>query len=475
MGRLRITDNHDFINIHSAPNDYYCHDGVDDCVSRDLSFFVNKKIKEIQPENNRNLLVFPRDLGLHGDDIGEGVILSMQGENIATKNIMGFIGVNGTLIDIISRFSKVDNEDFFLHYMLQKVFAINLFDIQHNTSDQSVFDFRMYLFPYFLKKALSQGLFKKYHRFCYNDSNVRGPIEINRHIRENIPFKGSVSYSTREFSYDNEVTQLVRHTIEYIRNKRMGNAVLNIDGKTKEYVSQIVLATPSYNVKNRTRVINQNIKPIIHPYYSNYSGLQKICLQILRYEEIKYGREKDKIYGILFDGACLWEEYLDSIFKQYRLGFKHAKNKTGETGIPLYEKGKRCYYPDFYSHPEGDEKGEKSIVLDAKYKRLDKGIVDGEDDKNYISICRDDLFQMITYMHVLPAKRCALVYPIELQESMNDNHKAIEAKPRKIEGFGGEIIGFGVPITLCPDYRTFCQNQSEVEKDLVDKIAVWMA
>ena len=33
--------------------------------------------------------------------------------------------------------------------------------------------------------------------------------------------------------------------------------------------------------------------------YKEYTALQKLCLQILRQEEIKYGIDSDKVYGIL--------------------------------------------------------------------------------------------------------------------------------------------------------------------------------
>jgi 5-methylcytosine-specific restriction endonuclease McrBC regulatory subunit McrC len=416
-------------------------------------------------------LVFPRDLGYYGDDLGEGQIISFHDDCISTGNIMGFVGVNNTQVDIVSRFAKTDGEDYFLHYMLQRVFAINLFDIKHTLSRQPIFDFLLYLFPFFLKKALRQGLYKKYRRFEYNDSNIRGPIDINRHIRENIPFRGTVAYSTREHTYDNEVTELIRHTIEYIKTHPMGNGVLNCDQGTKNAVITMTQATPTYNTKDRNRIINLNLRPVTHPYYSEYTALQKICLQILRHEALKYGQEKDKIYGVLFDGAWLWEEYLNTIFTNARLEITHAKNKTGENGIPIYNGSKR-YYPDFYRR---NDCVEKSFVLDAKYKRLGFEVkADGQEDEktNTIAIGREDLFQMITYMHVLPARNCALLYPIEPYES--NTSAIVPSSPRQLHGDGGEIIGIGIPIVNEAEFSKYCDSQGIIEKQLVVEIKKWM-
>lgn len=442
---IQITDN------SSKP-----YSGIEELKDSDkvnLEKIANVPIKQLTLDDTPNLLVFPRDLNLYGDNISESNILELQGDNIITGNIMGFVGINDTQIDIRSRFAKDDGEDYFLHYMLQKVFAINLFDIKHTTKQEQVFDFLLYLFPHFLRKALEQGLYKKYRQFEHNDANIRGPINVSRHIRQNIPFRGTVAYSTREHSYDNEVTQLIRHTIEYIKTKKHGAHILSDNKEMKEAVKQIVIATQTYNVRERQKVINQNLRPVKHPYFSAYTGLQKICLQILRHKFLKYGQEKDKVYGILFDGAWLWEEYLNTIFEESQLDITHAKNKTKENGIQIYE-GSIRYYPDFYKKVEEDAKGEKSFVLDAKYKRLEN------------SIGRDDLFQMITYMHVLPAKRCALLYPIKSGDTIVQNDKIIKSEPKELMGLGGEIYSYGLKIPFKGTINEFWKDMSDVEKAL---------
>ena len=65
------------------------------------------------------------------------------------------------------------------------------------------------------------------------------------------------------------------------------------------------------------------MRDIAHPYYTEYTMLQKICLKILRHENIIFGNKKDKIYGLVFDGAWLWEEYLNTILHEI---FIHPEN-----------------------------------------------------------------------------------------------------------------------------------------------------
>lgn len=340
---------------------------------------------------NDNLLIFPSDLNKSKDIDDSKTIFNIYNNEVRTNNIMGFIGYNDTQIKITSRFASNEN-DYFLHYMLQKVLCLNIFDLQHSTNKDDSFDFLIYMFLDLFQKAIRQGIFKSYQNREYNDANVRGVIDINRHIKNNIPFNGKIAYNTREYSYDNNITQLIRHTIEYINTKSKG--ILNINEDIKSGVFQIIEATKRYDKNKRQSIINKNLKKLNHPYFYEYEPLRKICVQILRHEEIKYGREENKIYGILFDGAYLWEEYIWTILKD--LNFKHPENKTGKGGINLLEKDWEVF-PDFYKI-----NNEKNIVLDTKYKRLENKDID-----------RNDKHQIISYVYTLGAKIGAFIYPIK--------------------------------------------------------------
>lgn len=378
-------------------------------------------IKSIQQNGNPNLLVFPHSLSDCPDKIQDSMIFTIEGENtLVTSNIMGFVGYKNTRLRIHSRFAKTDEQDFFLHYMLQRVFAVNLFDLNYTSDQTSIFDFLIYLFPAFLKRAYRQGLYKEYQTHHYNDTHLRGRIDMAQHIRKNIPFSGNIAYQTREYAYNNDVTQLVRHTIEYIRLHPYANGILQNDADTKEAVNAIVQATPTYNRHERLKVINRNLRPIRHPYYGEYRYLQQLCLQILRHEELKYGTTNDEIYGILFDGAWLWEEYLNTLLAP--IGFLHPRNKDSQGAIWLFNNPKSApRYPDFYK---------QDFILDAKYK--------GYTDKRVSEVDRDDLHQLITYMYIKQAAHGGLVYPSILSDTA--------LSPAKLCGYGGTISLYGMTI-----------------------------
>ena len=290
-------------------------------------------ISEMIEADEADVIVWPQSFIEGFEAIKDQYILRITEKDrndigsITTGNIVGFIGKGKTDIRIHSRFSVIDNKDknkwevkndYFLYYMLEKVMAINLFDLNTKSSrDKDVFDLLMFYFPKLLKDALSQGLYKKYVYREYNDSNVRGVLDVNRHIRYNIPANGRIAYRTREYSYDNPVTQLIRHTIEFIRRKRNAKQILHNNPDTESFVQQIVQATPTFQAQKRQVIINMNLRPVVHPYYTKYAALQNLCLRILRYDKLSYEAANDKkIHGLLVDAAWLWEEYIAKVLSE---------------------------------------------------------------------------------------------------------------------------------------------------------------
>lgn len=417
---------------------------IDKSDIENIKQFANKKIKYLK-ENN----LFILSKNSFKDDIENSAIIELDEVNnkIYSNNIMGFIGYNDTQIKITSRFTPNSDKDYFLHYMLQKVFYSNIFNWEYTTERDYSFDFLIYMFTHFFQKAIRQGIFKSYQNREYNDANVRGVIDINRHIKNNIPFNGKIAYNTREYSYDNNITQLIRHTIEYINTKSRG--ILNINEDIKSGVFQIIEATKRYDKNKRQSIINKNLKKLNHPYFYEYEPLRKICIQILRHEEIKYGREEDKIYGILFDGAYLWEEYIYTILKD--LNFKHPRNKEKTDGINLLN-NKWSVYPDFYNY-------DKKIVLDTKYKML---------NRNNEEIDGSDKHQIISYVYTLGAKIGGFVYPSENKEFSFDNIGILNREYNKniLEDYSPSIFKYAFLIPNKKSNEENFENINDFKKEI---------
>ncbi|WP_027217712.1 5-methylcytosine restriction system specificity protein McrC [Butyrivibrio fibrisolvens] len=340
------------------------------------------------------IFVFP-EIIKDADDISrDQMVLQSYNDMYATGNVMGFLGTGNQRLIIKSRFS--DGEDYLFQYLLNKVMDFpNMVDLETDAKqDNSLFNLLVFLFPHYLKKAARKGAFKTYIRKQYNDSNVRGTIDVARHIRRNTPFIGNIAYSQREYSYDNYLMELVRHTIEYIKAKPYGERLLN---SAKDEVKLVVDSTPDYSPGDRRKIIEDNKKNTIrHAYYHEYRDLQRLCILILQNEKQQMGYGKRKVYGILFDGAWLWEEYINTLVEDY---FYHPMNKAGKDKQWLFKGNIGLIYPDFIGKDANNR-----IIADAKYKPIS-------------NISGHDYLQVLAYMFRFDAKKAFYFYPEATDES----------------------------------------------------------
>lgn len=230
----------------------------------------------------------------------------------------------------------------------------------------------------------------------------------------------------------------------------MAGNILRSDKDMQDAVRTIYDITPTYNANDRQRIINQNLRPAKHPFYTQYTMLQRLCLAILRHKKMSYSSSDNRVYGILFDGEWLWEEYLATILCER--GFTHAAKGEGN-GIKFFEDGSGAHqrFPDFYSLENG------GIVLDAKYKNIDGGM--GQ---------REDQFQLIAYMHTLDSQRDngikgaklgALIYPSAIKEMGNS---------WRLNGCGGTyaVIPVHIPSDSCwDDFRDRMDKHRDINLD----------
>lgn len=347
---------------------------------------ADKTLDQLEREG---VFVFPEYIDDAEDITRDQMILQSVNDSYRSGNVMGVIGCGNERLIIESRFSG-EEDDYFFQYLIDSVLDFpNLVDLEADANqDNRLFNFLLFLFPYYLKTAMRKGLFKKYIRHNYNDGYVKGTIDIARHIEKNTPFTGNVAYSQREFSYDNSLMELVRHTIEFIKRKPYGTKILV---KVKDEVKLVIDATSGYEPYDRQRIIEQNKKNAVrHAYFREYLALQRLCLLILRHQKHQIGSGSKQIYGILFDGAWLWEEYVNSLIDEI---FYHPMNKGGKGAQRLFEGNIGLIYPDFISRDN-----EARIIADAKYKPID-------------NIGNRDYLQVLAYMFRFDAKAGFYLYP----------------------------------------------------------------
>ena len=430
MKQLKIKDNQ-----YRAKEDFFEVKAV-------INRVADKTLAQLEHEG---VFVFPEGVADAEDLAKDQMIIQSYNDSYVSGNVMGFLGVEDERIVIESRFSKGEN-DFFFQYLLEKVLDFpNFINLETNVNqDDKLFNLLLFLFPRYLRQATRKGLFKTYIRKNYNDGNVRGTINVAEHIRKNTPFIGNISYSQREYSYDNYLIELIRHTIEYIKGKNYGRMLLN---SVKDEVKLVTEATPNYKAGDRRKIIEANRKNVVRrAYYHEYRALQQLCILILKNEQHQYGNGARKVYGILFDGAWLWEEYVNSLIGEI---FYHPMNKAGSGAQRLFSGNYGLIYPDFISKDEINR-----VIADAKYKPID-------------NIGNKDYLQVLAYMFRFDAKKGFFLYPEsgDIQDLLLSLNKGTTYENNVAARDDIAVIKHGLKIPFdASDYAEFSEKMKAEEE-----------
>ena len=162
------------------------------------------------------------------------------------------------------------------------------------------------------------------------------------------------------------------------------------------------------------------------------------------HEKITFGKEKDKVYGLLFDGAWLWEEYLNTILKE---NFIHPENKTGKHRQYLFENNIQSIYPDFISRTAPISVG------DAKYIPLDRQRTYSENSEKATNI----YYKTIAYMYRYSSNSGFLLFP---------SQETTFYETYRIKETNGTLKKIGLAIPQKSDnFKEFIKSMNANEKE----------
>ena len=417
--------------------------------------FINRKEREDDKDEEKVYILKTFKDG------SKGILTSISTQ--LTGNLIGFLGQGKQQLIIKSRFDS-DSDNYFLFYMLSRALKIpfvHSFELSKNAQERMI-EYYIFLFPYYFRMAMKKGPYKTYVKRQYNDANVKGVIDVQRHINHNTPFAGRIAYHQREFSYDNHLMELIRHTIEYIKHK-YGNDLFS---GIKEYVSIIEELTPGYDKSKRIQIIRENKNNIVRSkYYSDYKKLQDLCLCILEYKRIGLSGDSDnQIYGVLFDASWIWEEYVNTLINEE---FYHPQNKEKKGTQYLFKKWNierdvQEIYPDFIGKDPT-----RRMIADAKYKPIS-------------NIGRNDYFQVLAYMLRFDSALGYYLYPSTKEEKADERFEipkgvqwsgVEESLERRKDGDKLIVIKHGLVIPKSSgDFREFELQMRKNERTFVQEL-----
>jgi 5-methylcytosine-specific restriction enzyme subunit McrC len=326
-------------------------------------------------------------------------------DGIRFKNFVGVIQIGGLTIEILPKTdsNKGDDNDFTAWHgallnMLKICKHINVNSVSESNlkrKHHSLLDlyFEMYLNE--VQNLLRIGLIKQYRRDASNVLALKGRLDFNKNIQQNLIHQERFYTEHQVYDYENLVNQILLKGLTILGD-------LTFSSQLKDRISRIRLNFPDIKEiqiqKHHFDKVKENRKTV-----SYERALQIAKMIILNYSpDIRSGREN--MLTLLFDMNKLWEEYIYRILlrtKREDIAINFQNNQNFWEG--------RTIRPDLViTKKEGNST--ETFIIDTKWKILDAINPKPSDD---------DLKQMYAYNLYWNAKRSMLLYP---------NSKAIDEK-----------------------------------------------
>ena len=367
--------------------------------NKNTSLNLNITLKDFKDKNIQILDFFK------SEDDEDDFIISINDNEIKTGNYVGYFVWNGVEIEIKSRFSEK-----LLKRMLNFANDIYIDDVDVAGETVKNFDITKFIIYYlFLQKferAFLLGIPKEYKKIDYHHINVKGNINMNRYIKNDIPFKGKISSTKREQIEIQEIIDILYKAVKIIKKDNFSTKnISHIIPHLKENKSNNFISKQTFK-----KVLNS--KALKNPIFAPYKQVLNYAKMIIDYESFNHKDAKNKTFGFLINISKLFELY---IVKLLRLHFDW--DVIHEEKIKLYENSffARHIYPDIVM-----KKDDKVMVFDVKYKKMN---YQGSSNFGMGDVDRCDFFQIHTYMSYYSDKIVAggLLYPLEKEPTNNTN------------------------------------------------------
>lgn len=314
-----------------------------------------------------------------------------------------------------------------------------------------------------LREALQKGYYRTYRRFYRNDDKLKGSINVAEHIRLNMGRKnGKIAYTYRENTVSNYLNLLLVTAYEYLKRKYYDLVTDNFDGDIELKRAIDFLENEVQDLQTGiSMVINKNLKPIAHPYFTEYEQLRMTCLKILRNEGVSIfgGNPEDENQSILFYLPDLWERYIeDKMLTQLPekieckpqekiMNFGYRNENRVAAGGGKTDKVTHTYkqetYPDYvFCDTTSSDEWKRFMILDAKFKPKWENIL----EKGSISGVMEDYNKCLRDMCAINANATGVIFPTNKTFSLDDNADRILKHP--VSEYNKAAFFYTIPVRV---------------------------
>ncbi len=264
-----------------------------------------------------------------------------------------------------------------------------------------------YLFVQSLEKSAQLGLPKRYQQQTQRSYKVRGSVDINAYLRDDIPFQGKLTTRFREQVYAQEIIDVLFAACEQLKSVLGTNCLKPIFN-----IYQMLKAEHSRQFVNQNMINTAKNSAVLHnPMFIGFKTVLEYAEIIINNVSLeKSTKGNNETHGYLFDISQLFELYLEKLLAHHFPDWEVCPQEQLQLYLQRFYH--RNMYPDIVMKHKFSN---KVIVFDAKFKKMSFG---------YQDLDRNDFYQIHTYMQYYGSDLLfgGLLYPLSAELNSQRSH-----------------------------------------------------
>ncbi|MFH6971935.1 McrC family protein [Flavobacterium petrolei] len=270
------------------------------------------------------------------------------------------------------------------------------------------FEILIYLFSKYTKELLSSSIYQKYVEVENELSFVKGRIDFDSYITNNISrgrnHKVSCVYDS--FEMDNNFNQCIKQVTKLLLSATK-------DNQNKRNLYDILFLLDE--VSDAVISADECRKILFNPLFTSFETVRDYCVLFLENSVSFNYKNSLKLFAFLLPMEYVFEDFLFGFIDREIEG---VNPKGQATGTYLDESKTFGLKPDLIL-----DLGHKKIIADTKYKMV---YADANDNKKGIS--QPDLYQMLAYAVRFNITDIKLFYPKTILSNGDTKHNSIKIK-----------------------------------------------
>jgi 5-methylcytosine-specific restriction enzyme subunit McrC len=270
------------------------------------------------------------------------------------------------------------------------------------------FEILIYLFSKYTKELLSSSIYQKYVEVENELSFVKGRIDFDSYITNNISrgrnHKVSCVYDS--FEMDNNFNQCIKQVTKLLLSATK-------DNQNKRNLYDILFLLDE--VSDVAISADECRKILFNPLFTSFETVRDYCVLFLENSVSFNYKSSLKLFAFLLPMEYVFEDFLFGFIDREIEG---VNPKGQATGTYLDESKTFGLKPDLIL-----DLGHKKIIADTKYKMV---YADANDNKKGIS--QPDLYQMLAYAVRFNITDIKLFYPKTILSNGDTKHNSIKIK-----------------------------------------------